>query len=320
MYYVQSMLVSDTAEKIKKMEIRGAGRIARAAVAALKAHSEIAPSRDLSEYRKEMVTAADLLIATRPTAVSLPNAVHLVMSSLTLDTPSVSSAKEEFSRACQDFIRSSENAIQRIGEVGARHIRDGDVILTHCNSEAALECLLTAHRKGVRFSVYATEVRPGNQGLLTIGTLNRAGIPTTYIVDSAVRYFMKEIDRVIVGADAVSVNGAVVNKIGTSQIALAAHEARTSFLVAAETYKFAPRTILGEYIEIEERASSEVLPDPIAKAHPFITVRNPVFDVTPPEYVNLIVTEEGAIPPQMAYIIIRDYLGWEIGDFEARTR
>ncbi|HMZ31921.1 MAG TPA: ribose 1,5-bisphosphate isomerase, partial [Methanoregulaceae archaeon] len=70
------MLVSDTAEKIKKMEIRGAGRIARAAVAALKAHSEIAPSRDLSEYRKEMVTAADLLIATRPTAVSLPNAVH----------------------------------------------------------------------------------------------------------------------------------------------------------------------------------------------------------------------------------------------------
>jgi len=58
----------------------------------------------------------------------------------------------------------------------------------------------------------------------------------------------------------------------------------------------------------------------MAKAHPFITVRNPVFDVTPPEYVNLIVTEEGAIPPQMAYIIIRDYLGWEIGDFEARTR
>ena len=320
MYYVQSMLVSDTAEKIKKMEIRGAGRIARAAVAALKAHSDMVTSTDLSEYRKEMTTAADILIATRPTAVSLPNAVHLVMRSLTLDTPSVSASKEEFSRACKDFIRSSENAIQRIGEVGARHIRDGDVILTHCNSEAALECLLTAHRKGVRFSVYATEVRPGNQGLLTIGTLNRAGIPTTYIVDSAVRYFMKEIDRVIVGADAVSVNGAVVNKIGTSQIALAAHEARTSFLVAAETYKFAPRTILGEYIEIEERASSEVLPDPMAKAHPFITVRNPVFDVTPPEYVNLIVTEEGAIPPQMAYIILRDYLGWEIGDFEARTR
>jgi len=314
------MLVSDTAEKIKKMEIRGAGRIARAAVAALRAHSEMVSSTDLAAYREEMATAANLLITTRPTAVSLPNAVHLVMRSLSQDTLSVSSAKEAFSRACQSFIHSSEKAVQHIGEVGARHIRDGDVVLTHCNSEAALECLLEAHRKGVSFSVYATEVRPGNQGLLTIGTLNRAGIPTTYIVDSAVRYFMKEVDRVIVGADAVSVIGAVVNKIGTSQIALAAHEARTSFLVAAETYKFAPRTILGEYIEIEERDSSEVLPVALAETLPHITVRNPVFDVTPPEYVDLILTEEGAIPPQMAYIIIRDYLGWEIGDFEARSQ
>jgi len=318
MYYVQPMLVTDTAEKIKKMEIRGAGRIARAAVTALKEHSDTLSLKDLAEYRKEMSNAADLLIVTRPTAVSLPNAVHLVMRTLSREIHSVSAAKEEFARACESFICTSERAVQRIGEVGARHIRDGEVVLTHCNSEAALECLLDAHRNGVNFTVYATEVRPGNQGLLTIKILNDAGIPTTYIVDSAVRYFMKEVDRVIVGADAVSVNGAVVNKIGTSQIALAAHEARTSFLVAAETYKFAPRTILGEFIEIEERDGSEVLPDTIAKTLPHITVRNPVFDVTPPEYVDLIMTEEGAIPPQMAYIIIRDYLGWEIGDFGAR--
>lgn len=320
MYYIQPMLVTDTAEKIKTMEIRGAGRIARAAVAALMAHSEAVPSKDLAEYLMEMSRAADLLIATRPTAVSLPNAVHLVMRSLSGEFPSVSSAQEQFSGACRSFITGSESSVHRIGEVGARLIRDGDVVLTHCNSETALECLLQAHRKGISFSVIATEVRPGNQGLLTIRVLNDAGISTRYIVDSAVRYFMKEVDRVIVGADAVSVNGAVVNKIGTSQIALAAHEARTRFLVAAETYKFAPRTIFGEYIEIEERDVSEVLPGPIAKTLPFVTVRNPVFDVTPPEYVDLIVTEEGAIPPQMAYIIIRDYLGWEIGDFRAGSR
>jgi ribose 1,5-bisphosphate isomerase len=313
------MLVTDTAEKIKTMEIRGAGRIARAAVAALGEHSAAFPSPDLAEYRKEMSRVAALLISTRPTAVSLPNAVHLVMRSLDAELPSVASAQEIFLRECQSFISASEQAVRRIGEVGARHIRDGDVVLTHCNSEAALECLLQAHRNGVSFSVFATEVRPGNQGLLTIRVLNDAGIPTSYIVDSAVRYFMKEVDRVIVGADAVSVNGAVVNKIGTSQIALAAHEARTRFLVAAETYKFAPRTILGEFIEIEERDGSELLPEKIAKTLPYITARNPVFDVTPPEYVDLIVTEEGAIPPQMAYIIIRDYLGWGIRDFQVRA-
>ncbi len=319
MYYVQPMLLTDTAEKIKTMEIRGAGRIARAAVSALGAHSEAFPSHDLAEYRTEMSRGAAMLIATRPTAVSLPNAVHQVMRSLSGEFPSVASAKEQFSRVCRSFIRASEDAVRHIGEVGARHIRDGDVVLTHCNSEAALECLLQAHRNGVRFSVVATEVRPGNQGLLTIRVLNDAGIPTRYIVDSAVRYFMKEVDTVIVGADAISVNGAVVNKIGTSQIALSAHEARTRFLVAAETYKFAPRTILGEFIEIEERDGAEVLPEVLAKTLPNVTARNPVFDVTPPDYVDLIITEEGAIPPQMAYIIIRDYLGWEIGDFQVRA-
>ena len=107
-------------------------------------------------------------------------------------------------------------------------------------------------------------------------------------------------------------NGAVVNKIGTAQIAHAAHEARTNVIVAAETYKFAPRTILGELIEIEERDPAEVLPREVAEELPFVRVRNPAFDVTPAEYIDLIVTEQGAIPPGLAYTVIRDYLGWKI--------
>jgi ribose 1,5-bisphosphate isomerase len=218
------MLVTDTAEKIKNMEIRGAGRIARAAVAALMDHAGSISSRDLESFRTEIQEAAYLLVCTRPTAVSLPNAIHKVLGSLKGDFPTVSMARNQFIMACRDFIDSSETAVERIGAIGARHIREGDTLLTHCNSEAALACIITAHRKGTSFEVYATEVRPGNQGLLTIQTLNDAGISTSYIVDSAVRSVIKEIDLVIVGADAVAVNGAVVNKIGTSQIALAAHE------------------------------------------------------------------------------------------------
>jgi len=315
----RAMTLSVTAEKIKKMEIRGAGRIARAAVSALQDHANRVPADDLPGFRAAVQQAADVLLATRPTAVSLPNAIHMVMGSLSCDSGSVAEAKEQFSAACTRFITTSENAVDRIGTIGARHIRDGDVVLTHCNSEAALACLIEAHRNGTRFEVIATEVRPRNQGHLTIRTLHDAEIPTSFIVDSAARYFMKEIDLVVVGADAVTVNGAVVNKIGTSMIALAAHESRTSVMVAAETYKFAPRTILGEYIEIEERESAEVLPAEIAFALPRVRVRNPAFDVTPPGYVDLIVTEEGAIPPQMAYLIIRDFLGWEIGEFSGAS-
>ena len=308
------MVLTDTADKIKSMEIRGAGRIARAAALALAEHAESLECTDITIFFDEMNRAADLIAGTRPTAVSLPNAVNIVMASISHAT-SVQEAKIAISSKAREFVRSSNQAVERIGKIGARHIRDGDTVLTHCNSEAALACLIEARRSGKEFTVFATEVRPRNQGLLTIRVLNEAGIKTNFIVDSAVRSFINDVDLVITGADAVTVNGAVVNKIGTSQIALAAYEARTNFVVAAETYKFAPRTILGELIEIEERPADEVLPDDIAKGLPFVTVRNPVFDVTPAEYVDLIITESGAIPPQMAYIIIRDYLGWDISEF-----
>ncbi|MCU0631877.1 MAG: ribose 1,5-bisphosphate isomerase [Methanolinea sp.] len=307
-------MLADTAEKIKRMEIRGAGRIARAAVTALEDHSSSLTPRSLPDYLEKMDEAAALLLATRPTAVSLPNAIHTVMSVLREPYTDVKEAEDAFRERCRAFITTSEQAVQRIGEIGSRHIRNGDVLLTHCNSEAALACILEAKRMGKEISVFATEVRPRNQGYLTIRTLDQAGIPTSFIVDSAARYFMNEVDLVVVGADAVSVNGAVVNKIGTSQIALAAHEARTRLMVAAETYKFAPRTILGEYIEIEERDPGEVLARDLSGQFSHVKVRNPAFDVTPAEYVDLIVTEAGAIPPQMAYLIIRDILGWEIGE------
>ncbi|MCX6688934.1 MAG: ribose 1,5-bisphosphate isomerase [Methanoregula sp.] len=308
------MIVTETAEKIKNMEIRGAGRIARTAAEALSTHAAGLATGDIGLFRREMEAAAETLVATRPTAVSLPNAVHIVMAGLEQETD-INRAREGVIQRASRFIESSREAVGKIASIGARHIRDGDVILTHCNSEAALSCIIEAHREGKAIEVFATEVRPRNQGIVTIRTLNDAGIKTNFIVDSAVRSFINDVDLVIVGADAVTVNGAVVNKIGTSQVAHSAHEARVNVLVAAETYKFAPRTILGELIRIEERPASEVLPDSVARTLPHVTVRNPAFDITPAEYIDLIVTEAGAIPPQMAYVIIREYLGWGIEEF-----
>ena len=308
------MIVPETADKIKSMEIRGAGRIARAAAGALRDHALTVRAPTPEAFRRDMEVAAATLIGTRPTAVSLPNAVHIVMAGIG-GAGSVDDARSGIVKRAEAFIRSSEDAVEKISRFGAGHIRDGDTVLTHCNSEVALGCIIEAHRSGKEIEVFATEVRPRNQGHITIKTLNDAGIKTNFIVDSAVRSFIHDIDLVIVGADAVTVNGAVVNKIGTSQVAHTAAEARVNVLVAAETYKFAPRTVVGELIKIEERPAGEVLPDGIAKTLPNVTVRNPAFDVTPPEFIDLIITEQGAIPPQMAYIIIREYLGWDIAEF-----
>ncbi len=306
--------LKETAQKIKSMEIRGAGRIARTAAAELRDYAGRVRTHDLDEFNKKMKYAAGLLAGTRPTAVSLPNAVRAVMR---YEGGTVDEAKTIIRKLADEFISNSENAIRMIGEIGARRVRGGDTIMTHCNSAAAISIMAAAHEQGKNINVIATESRPRMQGHLTIKQLDKLGIKTSLIVDSAVRYFMKDVDLVIMGADAVTVNGSVINKIGTSQLALAAHEARKNVIIAAETYKFSPRTILGELVEIEERDSNEVIGAEKLCEFPNVSVKNPAFDVTPREYIDLICTEVGAIPPEMAYVIIKEYLGWGIEEMNS---
>jgi ribose 1,5-bisphosphate isomerase len=306
--------LKETAAKIKSMEIRGAGRIARAAAAELRDYSERLVTEDPGEFNKNMKFAAELLVSTRPTAVSLPNAVRVVMR---YQGATVNEARMDIKKRADEFISGSENAVKRIGEIGAKRVRNGDTIMTHCNSSAAISIMAAAHAQGKDITVITTESRPRLQGLITIQQLDSLGIKTSLIVDSAVRYFMKEVDLVVMGADAVTVNGSVINKIGTSQLAMAAHEARRNVIIAAETYKFSPKTLLGELVEIEERDSSEVLSREKLAQLPNVNVRNPSFDITPREYIDLICTEVGAIPPEMAYVIIREFLGWGIEEMNS---
>ncbi|WP_406670616.1 ribose 1,5-bisphosphate isomerase [Methanolobus sp. ZRKC4] len=306
--------LQNIAEKICTMEIRGAGRIAVAASAALRDYARTLSSLNIDEFNAKIEKASKTLVDTRPTAVSLPNAVTLTKRH---SATNVYDAIDEIVKNSESFIKNAEEALDKIGRIGAQRIHDGDVIMTHCNSHAALSIIKTAFDQGKDISVVATESRPRRQGFITIRELNDYGIPTTLIVDSAVRLTMKKVDLVVVGADSISVNGALINKIGTSQLALAAQEARKNVIVAAETYKFSPRTLLGEIVEIEDRASEEVIDPEILTELPNVKVSNPAFDVTPAEYIDLMVTEAGAFPPAMAYMIIKEYLGIEIVENES---
>jgi ribose 1,5-bisphosphate isomerase len=301
--------VLETARKISSMEVRGAGRIARAAAASLRDFSMAQKTQSLDEFNAELENAANLLLKTRPTAVSLANAIRMVMKYRAED---VDSARQAVQLNANNFIENSQKAVEKIGQIGSRRIRDGDTVLTHCNSQAAISVISAAHKFGKKIKVIATESRPRFQGITTIGMLDKLGIETELIVDSAARSVMNEVDLVVVGADVITANGTLVNKIGTAQIALCAREARTSFMVAAETYKFSPKTILGELVTIEEREPAEVLPDISKYRH--VTVRNPAFDITPHQYIDLICTEAGAISPEMSYLIIRERLGWNMDD------
>jgi len=307
-----NLFVRNLARQIKTMKVRGAGEIARQAVQALKVTAVRSSARTAEDLTIELEAAAHTLLGTRPTAVSLPNGVRYVMYRVrdaATRTSDVKMLREVVIQSSNEFIENSRTAVDRIGQIGSNRIVDGDVVMTHCNSASAISVLRSARDDGKRVSAIATESRPFWQGKLTARTLNDLGIPVTYIVDSAMRYFMNKVDKVVVGADAVAANGAVINKIGTSLMALAAHEARTQFLVAAETYKFSPETMVGELVEIEERNPSEVLKEKERKGLRMVKVRNPSFDVTPPEYIDAIVTERGVIPPQAAILILQDSFG-----------
>ncbi|MBU0761692.1 MAG: ribose 1,5-bisphosphate isomerase [Candidatus Altiarchaeota archaeon] len=296
------MPVKEVAAKIASMEIRGALRIAIAAAKAMEQEILDGASYD------ELVRAGDTLKDARPTAVSLPNAINYVLHIFDKhksDDPSV--ARSLIIADVSDFIAGLESSLEKIAEIGSNLVEEGDVILTICNSNTVASILKRAWEKGKRFKVYACETRPRFQGHITYNDLASAGVDVTLIVDSAAYYTMvhKSVTKAFVGADTVYVNGDVVNKIGTSQVALMAKHAGVELIVCTETIKFSPYSVSGELVEIEERDQKEVW-DKEAK------IFNPAFDITEKEHINMIVTEVGIIPPEAAYQVLKEKFGWSL--------
>jgi ribose 1,5-bisphosphate isomerase len=298
----RDMELDETVRKIENMEIRGAATIARSAAEALRDVVAGYQGSEIDGLRSELNNASERLIGTRPTAVSLRNAVFIVLRGLDREED-LKVLKGNIISQAEKFIESSKNALERISEIGAKRIKPNSTILTHCNSTAAVSTIIKAHSQDKNITVYATESRPKRQGYITVRQLAEAGVPVTLIVDSAVRHIMPKVNIVVVGADTVASNGAVINKIGTSQIALCAHEARVPVMVCAETFKFSHETLVGELVQIEERDENEIVKP---EDFPGVRIFNPVFDTTPPEYVDVIITEDGVISPHAAYEIIKE--------------
>ena len=178
------------ADDIRTMRIRGAGKIARAAAEALKIAAEKydgPASEDV--FRKYMAHVAETLLATRPTAVSLPNAILYVMHSLEKTSGSLEVLRKAVVKAADNFIRESLQALKKISEYGARRIKYDSVVLTHCHSTASVSVITKAYEMGKIRKVYSTETRPFYQGRITTRQLLEKGVPVIQIPDSAVKVY-----------------------------------------------------------------------------------------------------------------------------------
>jgi ribose 1,5-bisphosphate isomerase len=299
--------INITAEKIRKLQVQGARNVAIAAIEAMQTLAKQTKSKTKRDFLDELKEAQTILFAARETEPLMRNAVrYLLTQVLNQDTEKVDVLKQNVIANASQFLKDLDASRERTAEIGAKRIKDTSRVFTHCHSSTVTRLLAKAKEEGKNFSVICTETRPAFQGRITAKELVNLGIDTAFIVDSAARTFMKDVDIIFVGADAITSEGNVVNKIGTSSIAVLAHEARVPLYVVSELLKFDPETLSGECEKIEQRNPAEVWNEAPSK----LIIKNPAFDVTPHRYINGIVCEEGIIAPQAIVEVLRKRYSW----------
>jgi ribose 1,5-bisphosphate isomerase len=288
--------LDETLEAIRSMRIRGAAAIGSAAARALADHVQTldgTPAKVLRAARQ----AAHRLDAARPTAVALHNCLGWVLAAMAAET-TAAGMKKEAREAAKLVGVELKAARAAIALHGSRHVKDGAVVLTHCNSATALAVLEHAAAEGKTVEVIATETRPFGQGLLTVKALHAAGIENALVVDSAVHHVLetRDVDLVLVGADTVARDGCLFNKIGTAGVAALAELQGIPFYAAAGLHKFS--RLDSDDVPIEERPAAEVAdPRDVPRG---TRVLNPVFDRTVPERISSYITEQGLASPRKA--------------------
>jgi ribose 1,5-bisphosphate isomerase len=299
--------IRNTVERIKKLEVQGARNVAIAAIKSLQTLAEQTKSKNKTTFLTELKEAQTMLFASRETEPLMRNAVRwIITQAQDSSIEKVETLTQMVSSNVSLFLQNLEASREHTAEIGAKRIRDGMLVFTHCHSSTVTRLLAKAKADGKDFSVICTETRPAFQGRITAKEMIDLDIQTMFVVDSAARSYMGDVDLVVVGADAITSEGNVVNKIGTSTIAVLSNEARKPFYVVSELLKFDPETLYGSYEGIEQRNPKEVW----SEAPPKLFVRNPAFDVTPNGYISGIVCEEGVIAPQSVVETVNRSYPW----------
>ncbi len=305
--YINLNTLEDIISAIKQLKVRGAPAIGITAAYGFYIHL-----RSLKEKNKlndhEALTAAEMLKASRPTAVNLSWAVDKMLevyktANKLNDKQAMLAALRQTAMQIHEADRQS---CRQMGSFGAQLVGDGFNILTHCNAGilatggmgTALSVIYSAAGQNKKVHVYVDETRPVGQGArLTFWELSENGIPATLIADNMAGSLMEKgkIDMVVVGADRIALNGDTANKIGTYPLAVLAKYHNIPFYVAAPISTFDVELKNGAEIPIEYRDKKELLSFWGIKDSIAGDVYNPAFDVTPADLISGIITEKGVL-------------------------
>jgi methylthioribose-1-phosphate isomerase len=304
--YLELDTVEEVWEAIKTLRVRGAPAIGVAAALGVVVGTKGSKAASWPEFEKDLNRVAEYLAGARPTAVNLFWALERMkrVAQSARDRP-VREVKERLLAEALEMIEEDHRVCRALGENGAALLRDGQGVLTHCNTGGlatagygtALNVVFTAQEQGKRIHVYADETRPLLQGArLTAWECLRANVPCTLICDSVAAIVMRErkVDAVLVGADRIAANGDTANKVGTYMLAVLAKAHGIPLYVVAPLSTVDMSIRSGDEIPIEERRPEEIIRGFGKQTAPEeVEVFNPAFDVTPNGYIAAIVTERG---------------------------
>jgi ribose 1,5-bisphosphate isomerase len=293
----------EAAQKITSLEIQGATNIAIYAVEEFIKFAKRNADKDNQTLWKLLVEAEEIFSRSRSTEPAMRNGLMFILGKIRHDKTqgiAVNYVKmvDIYGR---EYISILKDSKRRIAKFGSRLIpentTDTFVVQTHCHSSIVEAILTEANNQGKNFRVISTETRPFYQGRITSKKLLNHGIEVTQIVDSAMRWAARNLqtDLIIIGADAVTSEGTVLNKIGSRLLALVAHEEHIPFYVATPLLKYNPGTAFGNYEKIEMRDESEIWKDWAEKPQG-LTFLNPAFETVNRLYISGVITEGGIFP------------------------
>jgi len=295
------------AEAIRTLVVRGAPAIGVSGAFGLALAALQSNAKEKDELINYLENAKKILFETRPTAVNLSWGLDKIMQ-VAKNAENVDEIRKSVVEAAKQMAEDDIKTNMSMGKNGSELFNDNDTIMTHCNAGAlatvgygtALGVIRATKGSGKNIKVIATETRPVQQGSrLTAFELKHDGIDVSLIPDTAVGYTMANdlVNGVIVGADRILRTGHVFNKIGTYQVATMAKKHNIPFYVAAPLSTFDLQSKPDDII-IEQRKASEVTGIGDKRTAPDgIDVINPAFDMTPPELISAIITENGVAKP-----------------------
>ncbi|MBS0358727.1 MAG: S-methyl-5-thioribose-1-phosphate isomerase [Proteobacteria bacterium] len=290
------------ADSISRLQVRGAPLIGISAALSLAKYVEQGANE------KEIYRAAELLKSARPTAINLAYCIQKQIKAYEEQKD-----LQRIIKVAEDLFEEDQKLCKDIANHGFDLLESGDSVLTHCNTGGlvttgigtALGIIIHAHNHGKKLHVYVDETRPLLQGArLTTWELKKAGVPYTLICDNMAASLMrdKKIQKVIVGADRIAINGDFANKIGTYSVAVLAKHHNIPFYVAAPYTTVDPNCLQGSDIIIEQRNAEEVKGfvsdyQNLLWSCEDALVYNPAFDVTPKEFVTAFIIDKGILKP-----------------------